>query len=181
MKPRTKKALLFPILLFLVLTVFTGCSEDNTRLQKTLEDFSQALQQEPPNGLSLKIYYISPSIFTRAPLTVESLIRMSKEQEIVVDSECLREHAALLKQFRADVLTPVRELSFLDARACYLFETETGGTILEVALGGANNSVFVNGVEVEYNELFYDIIAPFLTEDVRNEVSVYFNGGFFSP
>ena len=177
MNARKAKLLRF-LVLVLVISVFTGCKGEDGRLREALAPYAKIVEQDSLDGLRLKIYYISPSIFTRAPLTVEGLIRWS-EEEIIVDSERLQEYAALLKQLSADALTPVQEPSYLNARLCYLFETEDG-TILEIAVGGVNNSVFVNGIEVEYNELFYEIIAPFLTDAAREEIEIYFHGWFFS-
>lgn len=180
---KSKKAMLlcFIGLILFSIIALTGCRENSMTLQKAFNDFSQILEQAMLDGLRLKIYYLPPSIFTRAPLTVDNLIRSSSTQKIVIDSERLKEHIDLLNQLTADSLVPVKHKSHLAARLCYIFETDNDGTILEIAIGGINNSVFVNGIEVEYNDLFYDVIEPFLTEEARKETKQYFNGEYFTP
>ena len=46
----------------------------------------------------------------------------------------------------------------------YVFENKNGKKILEVAGSGDHDSLFVNGVEIEEDYIFYRVIIPFLPE-----------------
>ncbi|MCL2152521.1 MAG: hypothetical protein FWH57_06115 [Oscillospiraceae bacterium] len=172
----TRKTII-QILLVLTAAIFVSCGGDNMRPEKTLKDFPKLIETEMFDGLSLTIHYISPSILTRAPLSVEGLINHSAVHKIVIDGNSLKEHIDLLKQINADALKPVKHKSHLDARLCYVFETDKDGMILDVVIGGDDNSIFVNGLEVKNNDVFYDVIRPFLAEDTAKELEVYFNRG----
>ncbi len=176
MKSKKVMLLRFLGLTLLAITVLTGCRENNMQLKKAFNGYSQVLEQETLDGFCLKVYYMPPSILTRAPLTVDDLIHSSSTQKIEIDSERLKEHIDLLRQLNSDSLVPVKHTSPLVARLCYIFETDNDGTILEIAVGGTDNSVFVNGIEVEYNDLFFDVIKPFLTEEVINDLTYIFSG-----
>lgn len=170
------------ILLLLTLTFsFAACKKDaaygkETELQNALKDYSQVIEPELPDDLRLKVYYLDTSILTRAPLTVDNLIHFSGVNEIVIDCEHLKEHTDLLRQINTDRLTPVAEPSNLHARLCYIFETDSAGELLVVAFGGENSSVFVNGVEVAFDDIFRDVIKPFVSEDVMNDLEYIYNG-----
>lgn len=173
------------VLALLALTILSGCQADDRQLQQECEDFSQILEHETLDGLCLKIYYLDPSVLTRAPLTVDDLIDSRSVHMIVVDSEQLKEHIELLNQMTVDNLVPVKHTSHyatrLNARLCYIFETDNNGKVLEVAVGGLNNSVFVNGIEVEYNDIFRDIIEPFVTEEEMVRLEYIFRGELLCP
>ncbi|MBQ3356428.1 MAG: hypothetical protein IJG45_04855 [Oscillospiraceae bacterium] len=167
-------------LVFLLTLVFslTACKKDaaETQLQNALKDYSQVLAQDLPDDFSLKLYYLNPSIVTRVPLTVDRLIHFPEVNEILIDFEHLKEHTDLLRQINTDRLTPVAEPSNLHARLCYIFETDSAGELLVVAFGGENSSVFVNGVEVAFDDIFRDVIKPFVSEDVLNDLEYIYNG-----
>ena len=165
-----------------VISLFAGCKRINgvdMKLHDSFITLLNALEQEAPDGLCLKIYYLDPSILTRAPLTTEDLINFPGVKEIIVDCQHLKEHVDLLNQMKADNLVPVKNSSNLNARLCYIFETNSDGKILEIAAGGAKNSVFVNGIEVEYNDLFRNVIIPFLTDEELIDVEHIFAGEYY--
>ncbi len=168
------------LLALLTIAVLAGCGRNAGQLEEELKDFRQALTQEGLDGMRLKVYYIDPGILTYAPFTVDELINCSFVNEITVDNAQLREHADLLRQVNADNLVPVTQSEHnLDARLCYIFETDTRGKVLEVAFCGEDRSAFVNGVEVAYSSIFPDIIAPFVTEDTMVLLEHLFNGTLY--
>lgn len=174
-----KKIVFLPLILALLLIpILSGCGKNNARLQNAFSSFSNALEQQPADQFTLKIFYISPSILTRAPLTVDDLIHHSAAQQIIVHGESLKDHVDLLKQLNADNFVLAKHTSSLNARICCIFETENDGQILEMAIGGDNGCIFVNGVEVEYSNHFYDVIQPFLSEGEIDELHDYFKGRY---
>lgn len=57
--------------------------------------------------------------------------------------------------------------SYLDARIYYVFQSKITGRVFTVALDGYNYDkgiaiMVVNGKEVEYNEVFFEVVEPFL-------------------
>ncbi len=176
MYKKIAKLFRYTICTLFVVTVLIGCGKTDKQLRIACEDFSQSLNLKTLDGLCLKIYYIDPSILTRAPQSVDNLISSDFRHEITVDSEQLKEYVDLLKQLNIQNMVPVKETSYLHARLCYIFETEQNEKKLEIAVGGENKSVFVNGVEVAYNDVFQDILEPFVTEEVMNDLEYIFEG-----
>ena len=174
MRERLVKLLILYSLVMLLFTVLSGCNKDDESLQNVCQDFAQTLEQKNMDGLYLKIYYTDPSLLTYAPLTVNDLLR---KDPIIVDHKQINEQLDLLKRLNIENMIPVRNSSgYLHARLCYIFETEHGKKILEIAVGGENNSVFVNGIEVAYNDIFRDVLEPFVTEEVMNDLEYIFEG-----
>lgn len=178
---KTAKFLKYFVLILLifaiVVTVFVCSRWNRIKLHCELRDFSKTLEQETLDGLMLKIYYIGPDVLTQMPLTVSDLVNDNLTQIIVVDSESLKENIGSLKRLNINNLVPVRYKSHLHSRMCYIFETDNKAKILEVAFGGFENpTVFVNGIEVAYNDVFRDIVEPFVTEEVMADMEYIYRG-----
>ena len=135
------------------------------RANKAINDFSKYIEKGNFNDLILTIYYVSPYIFTPFPLSVEDLIRYS-EDKIVIEGSQLEQYIDLLNQVKSVSLKPVIKKTYMDARIYYVFETEKKGKLFDVTMFGLNDdSIFINGIEVKWEDIFYDIIVPFLPED----------------
>jgi len=172
-----KYFVLILLIFAIVVTVFVCSRWNRIKLHCELRDFSKTLEQETLDGLTLKIYYIGPDVLTQMPLTVSDLVNDNLTQIIVVDSESLKENIGSLKRLNINNLVPVRYKSHLHSRMCYIFETDNKAKILEVAFGGFENpTVFVNGIEVAYNDVFRDIVEPFVTEEVMADMEYIYRG-----
>lgn len=77
--------------------------------------------------------------------------------------------------FYAEEMTPVSNASVLDARLCCIFESDRAGQVLRLTLGGKDNSIFVNGVEVENFELLRDLLVAFVSEETMRVLVRYFD------
>ena len=168
---------------------------DYMRANQALNNFSKIVEQGDLSGLSLTIYYINPSTFTNPMWrSVDDLIRMSEERKIVISGSELEEHIDLFKRISSDDLVPVSSfmriplyvgLFFKDVSSCgllaalyymristplidvrmyYMFECKENGKLFDVAIWGYEG-IIVNGFEVEDNDIFYEIVIPFLPED----------------
>ena len=155
---------LFALLLIAVtaLIIYEGSC---MRAERALRNFSKEIEKGNLGEISLTIYCY-PTVFTQFPWSIEYLITRCQEDGYVtvVDGAALAEHADLLRQLNPSVISLVKHRSVLDARLYYVFENKNGKKILEVAGSGDHDSLFVNGVEVEYNTVFYRVIIPFLPE-----------------
>ena len=135
-------------------------------LEEALAEYSSLMQSDLPEDTRLTIYYISPALLTRAPVSVEQLMTFSDVKIINVTAAELRQIQPLLKKLDASILQPVQEETYINARLYYVIETSDSNKILEVVTTNIlHQSVFVNGVEVENDPIFFDIISPFLTEE----------------
>ena len=186
-------------LLLIPITLFSGCDKRKAQLRQTSDTDSTMLEEGRVGDLRLKIYYMSAEgDFFLMPFDVDRLIRASDTQ-IVIEGEELKAHIDLLKELNAEVLTPVKEKAYLDARLCYIFETTDGEKVLEVASSGVTDSqtdalsellesenpenidltefkgvVFVNGIAVEHSDILYEVIKPFCTDDIWQKIATYF-------
>jgi hypothetical protein len=163
-----KYRIILGLLIFLSVIPLTGCGGGAMRAEAALKNFSKQIERGNLDNLRLRIYYMNPSFLTMIPVSVEDLINAEDGgwvKKIVVDGNSLEEHIGLLKQVGNITLIPVKDKSDIDARIYYIFETNKSNKIFDVAMWGDYNSVFVNGFEVEANDIFYDLIIPFLPED----------------
>lgn len=164
------------ILLMLVLIsgiILSGCDVNVKRQESVLKDYLEKIDKGTFEGLTLTIYYLDPMILTRTPLSIEGLIDFDIAQKFTVNSSELKEHIDVLKKLQDDELKPVKKASQIDARVYYVFENDTGDIILDVAMWGEDYSIFVNGLEVEWNDIFFDLISPFLPEEAIDELESY--------
>ena len=171
------KAIMFLLLLLLLTTTIflTGCGGDSTQQKDAVQDYLKTIENKGIYNLKLTIFYIDPQILTRAPLTVNDLINFEGVTKIIIDGNELEKHTDLLRQLDADKLNPIKKKSSVDARIYYVFETSEGNKVLDVTMWGHNAkcSVFVNGLEVNYNDVFIDIIMPFLPQTAKNNIESY--------
>lgn len=182
-------------LLLIPITLFSGCDKRKAQLRQTFDTYSTMLEEGRVDELRLKIYYFDHFFLTRFPLSVDHMIGMSDVQTIVIEGQVLKTHIDLLRELKAEVLTPVKEEAFLDARLCYIFETTDGEKVLEIAFSGATDSqmdalsellesenpenidltefkgvVFVNEIAVEHSDILYEVIKPFCTDDIWQKI-----------
>ena len=102
-------------------------------------------------------------------MTVDDLVDGRFDYHVVVNDKGLEEHIDLLKRLSDVKLIPVEQGAPLNARLYYVFKNEKGNEIFSVAMWGwdENANMFVNGNEVKGDKIFYEVILPFLPEDVR--------------
>jgi len=125
---------------------------------------------------------------TRAPVTLErlvggwydnsgQLINGWYDYRITVTGESLEKHRDLLTQLTNAKLAPAESESFADARLHYVFEHEKYGELFSfLAFGdGYRDTIVVNGVEVEHNSVFFEIVLPFLPEDAIETIKQHLN------
>lgn len=165
----------FRIVIILLTSVFLlqGCSDpqssqDADVLSHLLDDFSKSIADGIPADMTLTVYsttiYMSPDM----PLDEAGLISIGSDSKdptsggkAVIDSTQL--------SFKIDQLKYISSLSlrkplisrYKDLRIYYVIETETAGKVLEVGLNGFGGPVFVNGVEVKYDSVFFDLVETY--------------------
>lgn len=169
-----KKGIVLGFLILLLFAVLFGGNE--MFLKKSSINFSEMKEQGNLDDLSLTIYYMSPFIFTIRPLSVDDLINMS-DVHIIIDGSNLEEYINLLNQMSTVDLVPVEYKSRIDARLYYVFETKKNRKVFDVSMWGDDHSIFVNGLEVKENDIFYDVVMPFLPDDQVKELETYLNRG----
>ena len=153
-----------------LIIVFEG--NNNMSPEKALNDFSKLVENGKTGDLSLTIYYLSPSTLTLLPVSVDMLINGYHDTKIVINGSTLKEQADLFKQLNSDALIPVKYESRIDARFYYVFKTKINRKIFDVAMWGHDYSIYVNGLEVKSNDIFYDIVMPFLSDDLAANLEV---------
>lgn len=137
--------------------------------EKPALNVSKLIEKENINDMSLTIYYKHPRALMFYPISSVKDLMHRCDKKIVINGSDLEEHIDLFKQISDDVLKPVlMKSSDLDLRVYYVLESNKNGKLFDVAMWGEDeDSIFVNGVEVKGNHIFYDVILPFIP---RNEV-----------
>ena len=161
---KTKIFILIIVLVILFVTVVLSCFNPRIQIYLSLMEYSQITKTDIPKDLHLTIYYIDPTILTRYPLSVNDLVSWDGVRIIDVSYDQLANHSDSLKKLDASILRPSKVEDYLNARLYYVFETDHG-QLLDVAISHIGGHVYVNGIEVENNPVFYDIIVPFMSED----------------
>ena len=151
-------------------------------LKKPSLNVSELIEKENISDLSLTIYYMSPYTLTYIPVSsVEDLISQCDEKIVINGSE-LEEHIDLFKQINNDVLVPVKKKTKdLNLRIYYILESKKNGKLFDAAMWGEEDdeeSIIVNEFEVKGNNIFYDVIIPFLPEDKAKELEKFIRDGF---
>ena len=171
------------ILIILVVPILSSCEEDNMYSLEPTPDFSKLIEDGNLYDLTLTIYYKDFSVVTRAPVSLEQLkggwydntgqsINGWYNHKVVVTGGDLTNHHDLLSQLSVAVLVPVDE-SFVNARLYYVFEHIEHGEIFSVLAFGGSDTIFVNGLEVEYNSIFFEVVLPFLPGDAVETIETY--------
>ena len=163
-----RKSIVALLVGFLLAITLSGCSNTTNQLQDALQDYTQMVEGNCPEDLCLTIYYIDPHILTRKPISATELMNFPGVKKVIVESETLATQFERFKKLDASILKPIEENSDINARLYYVFETGESGKILEVTICDADSSVIVNGIEVETNSVFYELIEPFLSQEDRN-------------
>lgn len=167
----------FRILMVLLAVVFSlqGCgnaqpSQEADPLTHLLDDYSKAIADGVPSDMSLTLYNnIVPYISSDQPVTKEALIQIPINT--VIDSTELSSRIAALKRIDASTLQLPESAQPQDLMVYYYIETETAGKVLEVEISGKSGTMIVNGVEVQYDPVFFELVSPYLDawEDVDED------------
>lgn len=170
------KKIFLGFLLFLIFSfAFLSFRTNNMRLKEPLTYYSELIEQGELDDLILIIYYLDPYILTNIPMSVDRLIKGGYEYKVIIEGSKLKEHITLLNQISADILMPIEHEPHVNARLYYLFESKKYGKIIDVTMWGNNDIILVNGLEAMENDIFYDVVMPFLPKDASNKLETYIN------
>ena len=163
-----KKIVIFCVIVVLLLTSFIYVYAEFIDMNPTrsLERFSRIIESEGAEDIVLTIYYFSPFVFTM-PVSVEGIME-APEFSIIVESNQLSEQIDLLKQLSNAEILPTSG-GYIDARIYYKFETSSGRKLFDVVMRSPFDSLFINGREYEMNEVFFEVVMPFLPETAANQ------------
>ena len=160
------------IILLSLIFCLHGCAESRTNqntdtLPHLLDDYSKAIVNGIPDDMLLTIYYLESSVLTLKPVNETELIEWYAETEdvhkVVVDSTELSSRIDQLRKIDSCVIQTAHEKETKDARIYYYVELKTTGKVLEVTMRGSEGNIFVNGIEVKYNPVFFELVSPYLT------------------
>ena len=168
------------VLLAATVLISSGCmNKKSENPSAELSECIESINQGKTDELSLTIYYMDPYILTRAPVKEKDLIESLFEYKITISGEKLRDNIDLLDQVANATLIPVVEQGFDGfARLYYVFETKNNSKIFSVCMWNGKGGIFVNGAQVEEDDVFYNVIMPFLPEDAVEKLETYLNGRF---
>ena len=163
-----KKRIVLIALCLLAFFVFCACSEQTDQTEQTpgiLHAYTEVIKEDVPNDLTLTIYYDNVNAESVASKSLESFLNQSiwDMKKIVASAKALRLNLPLLRELDDSVLKPITDEThelYEDVCVYYVFE-RNGEKILDVIINRFYSDVIVNGVYVEYDDIFVDIIAPY--------------------
>ena len=165
-----KRVILSITILILAIVVIIVVGVNNMRPEKALNTFLEQIEQGNINNIRLTIYYMNPNILTPFALNIKDLINHPQTQKLIIDGVQLAEHIDLFKKINYVDLIPVDYKYLMDARIHYVFENNRGRKIFDVTFSGflENDNhceiIFINGKAFEINDIFNNIIEPFVSE-----------------
>lgn len=136
-------------------------------LSHLLDDYLKAMENGVPSDMSLTLYNITPHIAYNVPVRKADIMQTS---EIVLDSTELSSRIDYLNKIDYSILDEPEITFYEDLRIYYYIETESDGIVLEVGMYGTDGTIFVNGVEVEYDPVFFELVEPYLDAYTMNIV-----------
>jgi len=170
---KNKKCTLIIVIIVLILIVaksmFSMCFAKSRKPPESLDVFIEFLENGNIEELNLRIYYSFLLYHGREPVTNPRTLRRSRAaNEIVIDGNILSQYIDLLREVGNTNLIPVpaRVDYEIDVRTYYVFETRRDGILLEVGMWAfytpfGTRYLVVNGVVVENDSVFHEIILPF--------------------
>ena len=170
--PMKKRLIILLIILSCMLSACeTKFDRESSFDTAILNQIAQTLEQEDLENLKLTIYYMPLNIMTRTPLTVDQLINHSKTDVVILRGDEAADAVQLIKEeIRSVTLVPIGNPSEQYARLYYVFEAN-GEKVFDVSFGGKNENMFFifNGIEMNYNEWFFNVVAPYIPDTFRTE------------
>ncbi len=80
----------------------------------------------------------------------------------VINSTELSSRIDQLNQVASVALETPEKTRYKDLQVYYYIETEADGIALDVEISGKGRTIFVNGVEVKYDPVFFELVEPYL-------------------
>jgi len=151
-------------LLLSMILILSGCGNGIRRAERGVENLLNQIDAGNFDGFSLRIYYLDRSETIPFPLSVNQLINGFYNNKIIIYGDYLQEHIELFRQITTDILVPAEYEGFTGVVLYYVFENRNNRNVFSVALQDCRENVLINGVEVKWNDMFIDIILPFLPE-----------------
>ena len=151
------------IALLITTMILSGCTEGDLSAEDAFEYLARQIESENLYRYRLTIYYFSPPTFSfGSPSGIEGLRQSDYTTRVTVAGgwlQLLWRDSDFINRLNADSLVPVQsETEQSHFQLYYILETTRGRKIFDVAMFGNNRSIFVNGLEFEWNDVFYDII-----------------------
>ena len=134
--------------------------EETVDRSHLIDDYLKAIENGVPSDMSLTLYNITPRVSYIAPVRKADIMRTSA---IVLDSSELSSRIDYLNKIDYSILDEPEITFYEDLRIYYCIETVSDGIVLEVGMyGSKDGTIFVNGVQVEYNSVFFELVEPYL-------------------
>jgi len=133
--------------------------------------FSEIVESGDLSNLRLTIYYLRGLDYIRelTPISIREL-KSIRHFKIVVEGSDLVKNLDSLKELSSEPIIALESNRPVDAYVYYVFETKLGHKLYEVAMWTYwDNSIYVNGVIVNDSDIFYDVIMPYLPQDIALE------------
>ena len=159
-------------------------SSDDMNSKETSVSLSELIESRNLNlnDIRLTIYYMSFSALTPIPVSLDMLIGgwhdntgqlMSGgyDYKIIVPGRNLAEPLNSLNYLINAELIPVEnESSRVEARLYYVIEHKEYGEIFSFLAFGGGGTMFVNGLEIEHNSVFLEVVLPFMPADAASAI-----------
>ena len=180
-----KKFIIFglTIVVFLTSVIIIGCVSEDTITEENSFYLPGVIEIGNLNDLTLTIYYIDFGTLIFTTLDVvgltggwcdsrERVVRGAYDYRAVIPGRNLIPHRDLINRLFATEVSPIEAEAVVDARLHYVFEHREYGEIFSfTAFATGPGVLFVNGVEVERNNIFFEAVLPFLPRNIAEVVS----------
>lgn len=168
---KQKRRIVWLMLGLLLAIVVFHCIVPLLHIRIAMREFTNNVAAGISEDLRLTVYFVNPTLLTRYPWSVEDLINAEKVKIIEIPSDKLKNEFLLVDKLATSALQPAQQKGYLNARLYYVFETPRG-KLLEIAISDIGGHVFVNGIEVEHDPVFYEILVPYISKEDREMLGI---------
>jgi len=161
-----KKIIVGIIICILAICVLAFCRRGTNDVSL---EFNNFIRNERVEDLTLEIYCISPYTLTTIPISAEMLKQDPDTTKYVIQGEDLSRFIDTIAKEQDKFIRVDHKASYIDARMYYVLESRKNGKLVEVVMWGGDGddwSMFFNGIEIKENKILYDVVMPFLPENV---------------
>lgn len=157
------------LILIIIVVLNSGYVYKCFRLYEAKQILSGMINEENIENIRLTIKKVPSTVLYSAGLSVDEMAESDSSdgiEVIVVDGEKLAENIYLFEKIRQTKLKPLRKESHSQMISTYyLLENKKTDESFEVAMFGINGEnlggVYINGIEVNYDECLTDVIQPY--------------------
>ena len=162
-------------IIFIIVAILITCVTYREYKSYTLIDF---VKKDKIDELTLTITCLDPDVTVMSPLNADELLNSYSDlcERVIVRGNDLNNIKELLYKLGSYHPQQQTNNEKMSAEIHYAFTTKFGITVLEVILWSCDGNIYVNKTECAYDDVYCEILLPFVPDDVRDYLIFHMRG-----